>query len=190
MTVAAPPRTSARERLLAAALERFHRNGALGATLEEIRTDAGVSVGALYHHFADKRELAGALYLETLARFQEGFCAVLDSHAKAPDGVRAAVHHVIDWCTANPVEAKLLFDGQGAADEEALKALNQLFFERTERWYATHVHYGALRPLPPRLLAALWLGPTLGYLRGEPARIEPDAGEVLADAAWRTLAKE
>ena len=51
----------ARQRLLDAALARFSDDGALAATLDGVRQDAGVSVGTLYHHFADKRALATAL---------------------------------------------------------------------------------------------------------------------------------
>ena len=85
-------RGSARELLLGAARRRFASDGALGATLEEIRADAGVSAGALYHHFADKRELAGALYAETLAGFQAGFSAALDANADAEAGVLSLIH--------------------------------------------------------------------------------------------------
>lgn len=180
----------ARERLLDAALRRFDSDGVLSATLQEIRAEARVSVGALYHHFADKQALAGALYLDTLGRFQEGFGEVLDSHAGAEEGVRAIVEHVIDWCLANPARARLLFSGQQAADPLELTGLNRSFFEHTRRWYATHVHYGAVRPMPSKLLAALWLGPTFEYLRQPSQKIDRATRTALADAAWRNLAKE
>ncbi len=182
--------TPVRERLLDAALLSFSREGTLAATLEEIRGEAGVSVGALYHHFADKRALAGALYLRTLAEFQEGFCAMLEGRTDAEAGVRAAVDHLVRWCRAHPAQARMLFDGREAADPKALQALNRDFFARTMRWYDTHVHYGVLRPLPGRLAAALWLGPTFDYLRQGQGRIDPTVRRTLADAAWQTLRKE
>src|SRR5271167_3866358 len=85
-----PPRAGAlaRERLLAAALARFDADGALGATLEDIRRDADVSVGALYHHFPDKTALAGALFAELTGEFQSGFLAELRAHPGAEDGVK------------------------------------------------------------------------------------------------------
>ena len=48
---------TARERLLAAALTRIEVDGLVRVTLDEIRLEAGVSVGAMYHHFADKKAL-------------------------------------------------------------------------------------------------------------------------------------
>jgi len=43
------------------ARRRFASDGAIAATLDEIRRDADVSVGALYHHFPDKPALAAAV---------------------------------------------------------------------------------------------------------------------------------
>lgn len=182
----------AREKLLTAALERFDRDGALAATLEEIRADAGVSVGALYHHFADKQALASALYVETLAGYQQGFLAVLGSSPTAEQGIRGAVEHTLDWGAANPVQARLLFGGRGAADPDALAEVNRDFFGRAGAWYATHAFYGAVRELPFTLLVALWLGPSLEYLRhtaqGSARPVDPTARRALSDAAWAAVA--
>lgn len=182
----------ARERLLRAALGRFDREGALGATLEEVRADAGVSVGALYHHFADKQALASALYVETLAGYQQGFLAVLGTSPTAEQGIRGAVEHTVDWGAAHPAEARLLFGGRGAADPAALAEVNHDFFGRAGAWYATHAFYGAVRELPFTLLVALWLGPSLEYLRhtaqSRPRPADPAARHALSDAAWAALA--
>lgn len=187
--ITAPP--TARQRLLDAALQRFARDGALAATLEEIRGDAGVSVGALYHHFADKSALASTLYVETLRGYQVAFLETLDAHPEADTGVRAAVSFTLDWCVEHPAEARLLFADRGAADSAALAAANRDFFPAVMRWYAGHAHYGVLRTLDVSVVASLWLGPTLDHLRhrlavGETV-VSQDTAAILADAAWLTL---
>jgi AcrR family transcriptional regulator len=190
-TTSKPP--SARERLLAAALQRFARDGALAATLDEIRVDAGVSVGALYHHFADKSALAGALYVETLHGYQDGFVAVLEAHPDAEGGVRGAVGYTFAWCGEHPAEARLLFGGKGTADAAALAAINRDFLSRVGRWYAGHAHYRALRVLDLALVSSLWMGPTLDHLHHRLAAGDTSARDtavsVLSDAAWQTLRK-
>jgi TetR/AcrR family transcriptional repressor of nem operon len=62
--VRAPEAT--RERLVAAAFEEIHRHGYQGAGLDIILANAGVTKGALYHHFADKADLAHAVIDEVI----------------------------------------------------------------------------------------------------------------------------
>ena len=50
-----------RERLLQAAFEEIYRRGFQGASLETILGQAGVTKGALYHHFPDKAALGYAV---------------------------------------------------------------------------------------------------------------------------------
>lgn len=55
-----------RERLVAAAFEEMHRHGYQGTGLETILANAGVTKGALYHHFEDKADLAHAVIDEVI----------------------------------------------------------------------------------------------------------------------------
>jgi AcrR family transcriptional regulator len=185
-----PHDVPARERLLAAALTRFDADGAFGATLEDIRRDAGVSVGALYHHFPDKAGLAGALYAELTADFQRGFLAELRSRADAQDGVKAGVRFHLRWVSANRSAAAFLLAGRPADDAE-LREHNRSFFADTTAWWQLHVHYGVLRDLPFDLIHALWLGPAQEYTRhwvaGRGKRVPASVAVILADAAWQTL---
>ena len=60
-----PDRT--RQNLLQAAFEEIHQQGFQAASLETILTHAGVTKGALYHHFANKQALGYAV-VEELVR--------------------------------------------------------------------------------------------------------------------------
>lgn len=181
---------SARERLLRAALLRFESDGALAATLEDIRCDAGMSVGALYHHFADKAALATALYVELTAEFQEGFAAELRTHAGAEDAIRAGVRFYLRWVSANRAAAAFLL-GERPAEDAALRERNRAFFAEVTAWWQTHVHYGVLRDLPFDVINALWLGAAHEYTRhwvaGRSKRVPAGVADLLADAAWKTL---
>ena len=55
-----------RERLVTAAFEQIHRHGYQGTGLDTILAKAGVTKGALYHHFADKADLAHAVIDEVI----------------------------------------------------------------------------------------------------------------------------
>ncbi|HWF53614.1 MAG TPA: helix-turn-helix domain-containing protein, partial [Solirubrobacteraceae bacterium] len=171
------------------ALERFGVADPVTVSLDDIRREAGVSVGALYHHFADKAALLEALYLDLSARFQAGFLAELRSHPAAEDGVRAGVQFYLRWVAANRAGATVLLGHR--PDSAALRKLNRAFLEEVLAWWRTHVHYGTLRELPLDLIHALWLGPAQEYTRhwitGHTRRPPTSAAEALARAAWDSL---
>src|SRR3954447_18371625 len=119
-----------REQIVEAATRAFARDGVLATRLEDIRRDAGVSVGAVYHHFADKQELHAAAWLHALGEYQEGFVRTLRNSRDAEDGVRAAIAYQLDWVTSNPDAAALLYGGPsaGAAAVARLSEQNAAFF--------------------------------------------------------------
>jgi AcrR family transcriptional regulator len=180
---------SARDRLLEAALDRFGADGPVAVSLEDVRLQAGVSVGALYHHFADKSALIDALYVELTEDFQTGFLAELRAHPTAEGAIRSGVAHYLRWVTRYRAGARVLLGHR--PDDDALRELNRAFLAELKAWWNTHVHYGALRPLSLDLVHALWLGPAHEYTRqwldSRGKRSPVSTGEVLADAAWSTL---
>ena len=60
-----------RQKLLERAFEEIHRNGFRSASLDSILEDAGVTKGALYHHFANKAELGYAVVDEVVRPWLE-----------------------------------------------------------------------------------------------------------------------
>jgi len=70
---AAPRRTpdATRQKLLERAFEEIHRHGFRSASLDSILEDAGVTKGALYHHFENKAELGYAVVEEVVRPWME-----------------------------------------------------------------------------------------------------------------------
>lgn len=60
-----PKRT--RSKVLQASYSEFYRNGFQGGSLNRIVTSAGITKGALFHHFAGKNDLGYAILEEYLA---------------------------------------------------------------------------------------------------------------------------
>lgn len=182
-------RQSARDRLLAGALCRLATQSPAAVSLEEIRREAGVSVGALYHHFSDKQALIDALYLELMGQVQADFMAELRAHSSAEEGVKAIVRWYLRWVSKNRAAAGVLLGPSPNRSE--LRDMNRRFFDDVLGWWQTHVHYGALRALPPDVIHALWIGPaqeyTRNWLSGQVKAMPRGALDVLADAAWNAL---
>jgi AcrR family transcriptional regulator len=181
--------SDARDRLLEVARRRFAADGALAPTLDEVRREAEVSVGALYHHFPDKAALAAAVYVQLIGEYQSGFVAMLRAHDTAEGGIRGGVAHHLRWVADHRDEARLLLGDR--LDSPALRDANRDFFAAVRDWWRPHHTYGALQPLRIGLTAALWLGPAQEFSRqwiaGDGTAMPRDAVDAFADAAWKVL---
>ena len=181
--------SDARHRLLRVARRRFAVDGALVPTLDEVRREAEVSVGALYHHFPDKPALAAAVYAQLISEYQAGFVTMLRDHDIAEGGIRGGVAYHLRWVTEHRGEARLLLGDP--LDSAALRDANREFFAAVRDWWRPHHAYGALQPMRLGVTAALWLGPAQEYSRywitGEDAKMPRDAVDTFASAAWAVL---
>lgn len=171
------------------ARHRFAADGALAATLDEIRRDAQVSVGALYHHFPDKPALAAAVYAQVMGEYQAGFTTMLRQHDTAESGIRGGVAHHLRWVATHRSEAALLLGDR--LDSADLRESNRAFFADVGDWWRPHHSYGALRPLRGGITAALWFGPAQEFSRywiaGDETRMPRGVIKTFADAAWKAL---
>jgi 3,4-dihydroxy 2-butanone 4-phosphate synthase/GTP cyclohydrolase II len=199
MSTPATPRAAAtgvrRRQILDAALRCFNRAGLAETKMGDICTEAGVSTGSVYHHFAGKDQLAAALYLEGTRDYQQGLLAELHRHATAERGIRAMVAHHIDWVVRHPDWARFLSQHrQGeflAAVESELDAMNQAFHGEVAAWLLPFIERGEVTRLPRDLFTPVAMGPTLEYMgrwladgeQGDPRR----ATQVLANAAWNAV---
>jgi AcrR family transcriptional regulator len=188
-------KSSRREAILAAALAEFTRQGVAGASIEDIRRRSGASVGSIYHHFGDKEGIAGALYLEGLGDYQEGFLAEIAAAGSTREGVERGAYHHVRWVADHRELAQFLLLGRDAGTVAAaarpLRALNRRFFGAVEAWAKPRVQAGELRSLGTELLSALWIGPSQElarhWLAGRSRISLMDAAPQLADAAARSL---
>jgi AcrR family transcriptional regulator len=161
--------TSVREDLLAAGLAVFERDGLDGATVAAIRKRARASNGSFFHFFASKKELAGTLFLETLARYHAAILAKVTPGLSAREGIAALICAHLDWVVEQRREARYLFEiSRGDWTEELRekqRELNTRFAEGIERWRAPLVASGALLPLPTAIFGSQVIGPAQIFCR-------------------------
>lgn len=102
-----------RAALVDAARRLFAERGYAGVGTEEIVRAAGVTRGALYHHFAGKRELFEAVYERLEAELAERIASgALGSGASAPlEAMRAGAEMFLRACTEPEVQRIVLLDG-------------------------------------------------------------------------------
>jgi len=85
-----------RQSILGAAFQEFYRNGFQGGSVNKIVETAGITKGALFHHFAGKRELAFAVIDEIIepilkARWLAPFVESADPIASLQQAIRQRV---------------------------------------------------------------------------------------------------
>jgi AcrR family transcriptional regulator len=86
-------RAAARSRLVDAALQLFATRGYSGTSVDAIADAAGVSVGLLYYHFADKHSLLRAIFERSLADVGGTFAAA-DSEKNPADRLPALLRSI------------------------------------------------------------------------------------------------
>jgi AcrR family transcriptional regulator len=114
-----------RAALVAAARPLFADRGFAGVGTEEIVRAAGVTRGALYHQFRDKRELFAAVFEQL-----EGELAQLVGEAAAASGateplaaLRVGTHAWLDACTEPEVQRIVLLDGPAVLGTERAREI-------------------------------------------------------------------
>jgi TetR/AcrR family transcriptional repressor of nem operon len=95
-----------REKLLRAAFEEIYRRGFQAASLDSILAKAGVTKGALYHHFPTKAALGYAVVEEVVTELLlERWLGVLDSQPGDPvTALQRTLRHRAAALTAGEIE--------------------------------------------------------------------------------------
>jgi AcrR family transcriptional regulator len=96
--------------LVAAARELFAERGYAGVGTEEIVRAAGVTRGALYHHFAGKEELLEAVYEQIEGEITERIAAGALAGPDPLEALRAGSRAFLDHCLEPEVQRIVLLD--------------------------------------------------------------------------------
>jgi AcrR family transcriptional regulator len=185
--------------ILDAALSVFVELGFDRASTGHILARAGISNGALFHHFSSKDAIAEALYLQGMTSYQRGLVQALERHRgtkSARAAVRAAVHHHLAWVEANEDLALFMYE-RGRPDWQpahgsAVRQVNRATARHVRDWMTPYVEAGMMRDLPLTVLAAFVNGPAhfiaRRWLSGLITARPTSFSDVLADAAWAAIA--
>ena len=184
-----------RQEIMLAALDCFTSAGVEATTIEDIRARSHASVGSIYHHFGSKERLAGALNVEALRDYQQGFLRELKRHSNAEPGIRAVVAYHLSWVSKNANWARFLLATREAdfmiEAEDTVQEMNLTFSEELAAWRQPHIESGAMVQLPEDLYRPLLVGPlhefSRQWLAGRGDSTIAEAQSVLAEAVWQSL---
>jgi TetR/AcrR family transcriptional regulator len=167
-----------RDRILAAAAERFGRRGVDAVSLDEIAADVGVRKQTVLYWFARKEELVDAVLEATAAEI----AVVIDVAVRAaPDEPLARIDAVVRAAFRLAVRRPALLglvrelSRLPAAQAERLRAHVDPLIDQAVAYLGAEMAAGRLRRGDPRLVAALAYGTVTGIAT------EP---EVLRGVGW------
>jgi AcrR family transcriptional regulator len=165
---AAPRRTKHAERseatraaLVAAARPLFAARGFAGVGTEEIVRAAGVTRGALYHQFADKRELFAAVFeqVEAEVTTRTARAAVASGAADPLAVLRVGAVAWLDACSEPEVQRIILLDGPAVLGWDGWRQIAQRYgLGLVENELREAIEAGVLEPQPTRALAHVLMG--------------------------------
>lgn len=92
---------STRRRILAVALTLFREQGYAKTTMRQIAKDAGMSLGAAYHHFANKQAIVYAYYEQQSATHEETARAGLADTRGLRERIGLVMHTGLDLRTGD-----------------------------------------------------------------------------------------
>lgn len=178
---------STRAALIAAARPLFAERGYADVGTEEIVRAAGVTRGALYHHFAGKRELFEAVYEGLEAELAERIAAgALSASASSPlEAMRAGAEMFLRASTEPEVQRIVLLDGPAVlgwdrwreiAAEHGLGLIEATLQAAIE---AGAVSEQPVRPLAHVLMGALDEAAMLVARAEDPERMRADVARTL-----------
>ncbi len=108
-----------RATLVAAARPLFAAQGFAGVGTEEIVRAAGVTRGALYHHFRDKEDLFAAVFEQVEGELMQRIGEVAGEHAADPRAeLRVGAETWLDACAEPEVHRIVLLDAPAVLGRE------------------------------------------------------------------------
>lgn len=148
-----------RRALLEAARELFAERGYAAVGTEEVVARAGVTRGALYHHFRDKQDLLRAVHEQLEHHLVTRVGAAMTEVTEPMEGLSTGIAAFLDACTDPPFIQIALQDAPTVLGWATWREIDERYgLGLVTAGLAGAMDAGAIRRQPVRPLAHLMLG--------------------------------
>jgi AcrR family transcriptional regulator len=145
--------------LVGIARELFTERGYAGTATEEVVRRAGVTRGALYHQFKDKRDLFRAVVEDVQQGVMERVVAALGATADPWEQMQAGIGAFLDACMDPAVQRIVLLDAPSVLSWETWREIDARYgFGLTRTALQGLMDLGLIEPRPVDALAHMLLG--------------------------------
>ncbi len=179
-----------REKLIGAARRAFAEHGYAAASMDELTAEVGLTRGALYHNFGDKRGLLAAVVhrvdSEMAARARESAAAMGADNAW--DALLAEGAAYIEMALDPEIQRIVLLDGPAMLGDPSRWPSQDGCLRSTTAAVERLIAAGVLKPVDPEAAARLLNGAALNAALWIAASEDPQAVLPKAVDAFRALA--
>jgi AcrR family transcriptional regulator len=177
-------RAATRRALLDAARSVFAQRGYHGAAAEEIVRCAGLTRGALYHHFEDKKDLFRAVVGEMEGEIDEKVEEAERAASGLPETVLAGYRVFLDAALDPEMRRTFFLDGPSVLGWEWHEIDARHAVGKIEEGLGALIAEGLMEPQPVRPLARLINGALLEAAFFVAASEDPEAAR---DEVWAAM---
>jgi AcrR family transcriptional regulator len=144
--------------LVEAARGLFAEDGYAATSLDAVVAKAGMTKGALYHHFAGKRELFAAVFADQQRRLTEAVVAAARRKRDPWEGFEAGAAAFIEACQEPGAQRIFLLDAPSALGWETIRELESGSLEMMKLGIRNSIDAGSIESRPIDPLAHLLFG--------------------------------
>jgi AcrR family transcriptional regulator len=146
--------------LVDAARELFARDGYEATSLDAVAARAGMTKGAVYHHFDGKRQLFEAVFSREIDGMTTPLATAYTRKKDPWDAFKAASRAFLDECLDPGLQRIVLLDAPAAIGWEGIRRLEAPLLDMMELAISRAVDAGRIAARPPGPLAHFLFGAT------------------------------
>ena len=177
-----------RAKLIRAARKAFAAKGYAAASMDDLTAKAGLTRGALYHNFGDKKGLLQAVIDQIDAEMLVRLRAAQDRAASAWSGFLDANIAYIEMALEPEIQRIMLLDGPAVLGDPSRWPNQTACLRTTTQTIQAFIDAGTVRPLDAEAAARLLNGAALSASLWIAAADDPHAVLAKAVEAFRHLA--
>lgn len=176
-----------RSKLIAAARKAFAEKGYADASMDALTAEAGLTRGALYHNFGDKRGLFAAVVEQIDGEMAERAKRLGAQSGKGWDALLAEGAAYIEMALDPEVQRIVLLDGPAVLGDPSLWPSQNSCLQVTREAIQGLMGEGVLKPVDAEAAARLISGAALNAAMWIAASAEPERVLPKAQEAFRVL---
>jgi AcrR family transcriptional regulator len=177
-----------RARLIAAARQAFAEKGYAAASMDELTAEAGLTRGALYHNFGDKRGLFAAVVDQIDSEIAGRAQQVAAEAADGWTGLLLEAETYMKLALVPEVQRIVLRDGPAVLGDPSHWPSQSSCLQATRKTVEHLIADGVLQPVDPEAAARLLTGAALNAALWIAASEKPEVVLPKAVDAFRTMA--